>query len=1283
MGNRPFAFALVLLAVLLSFGHSAYGQGTTSRVTGTVTDTSGAAVAGATVTLTNEGTSVSLTTETSNGGTYVFDLVLPGTYTVSVEKQGFKKLVSAKNPVLVNQPATVNVALEVGDVTAVVSVEGTAEQVQTSTSGNVGSTIDQRSLEALPIVGLRGRNPLDLLNFQPGFVSGANTGGGNHVHGSRDRAFNFTLDGIDINETTAGGSNFTPLRPNPDSIQEFQFVSSNATAELGRSSGAQVTMITRSGTNEYHGNLFEYYQGPDFNANEFESNLQGIARRNFVQHIYGGSFGGPIINPGFGEGTEFFKPLKDRAFFFVNLQRLSAIETRLGGGTVYTESARNGIFRYVYGGAFNTTVNPANPPRFVPGRNAPAGSAATATGNPLGASVNADGSPRYPACVGNPPTNPPCIQSYNVITNSVMANPQFTQDPFVTGIFRSYPLPNNFSAGDGLNTAGFVYNAPQIEKQWDFTARFDVRINDSNHLYIRYAQGEQNTLNDDVNGGLPRFPGFPAIVDTFRTPKNLAINHRWSPTARFTNEFVFGLSTFGFSFNTPEPREDVPFVLNTITDAFINFNYNARKARTFQFIDNVTYDLSPHTLKAGVNFRFGRQFDDRSSAGGQIEPQVFFSAGNSNFSGFNLPTAAAAGTQANPAGMLGINSSDRSVMQATINNFIGRIGGFSQGFVVDPNNPNEWAPAGTRWNWTAYYPEYDFYVQDTWRFRQNLIFDLGLRYEIKLSPTSKDLPVLTPNQPFTIGSAPTNTLRWEEGDLFKNDFNNFSPSLGLAWDPFKNGKTSIRANYRLSYDRFPSQVFANSIFQSAPGNTFTGSIPGATIGPMDRLIRNGLPSVVPNRTPEELRQPAAFSTSAITVVDPDTKYPEVHQWFIGFQREIGWSNMIEINYVGNRGVHLFGGYDSNQVDIFAKDPRCSRNFLETFNEIRGGSTNECLTNVLFTGDPMNSAGTTTFRNITAVANTLVTTNTGGSVATAAVAVSQHTTSGAQTIGRAAFFNNPFFFQRFPQFTGALNVLDSNDVSRYNGFEFILRRRLTKGIGYQLAYTFSKSKDTRSFDPTFTTVSRGAVQSASSTPFDINNRHLNYAWSDFDRRHVLQATYVAELPLGRGKAFLGHIPRPLDWIIGGWQLSGTVFWGSGRPFTVYSGLNTFSNANQSFANCDDCPRDLGGLVEREGTWWWFSEEAAEKFSQPDPGELGETGRNYFIAPRTFQTDASLLKKLRFSERYSLDLRVDAKNLTNNASFGLPTTTQNSDTFGRIRTAVTSFSRRIQISAKFNF
>lgn len=281
--RKPIAF--LLLTVCLSA--IALGQGTASRVTGTVVDEKGSIVPGAVVTLTNEATQSVLTTETSSGGTYVFDSIQVGKYTVSVEKQGFKKAVSVGNTANVNQPLTVDFTLEVGGLSETVQVVSTAEAVQTSSSGNFGNTVEQRTLVTLPIVGNRGRNPLEFINFQPGVVTGANTGGGIHVHGSRDRAFNFTLDGIDINETSAGGSNFTPIRTNPDSLQEFQVVTGNFTADLGRSSGAQVTLVTKSGSNDFHGSLFEFYQTPRFHANEYNNIINRAQRPQFVQHIFG------------------------------------------------------------------------------------------------------------------------------------------------------------------------------------------------------------------------------------------------------------------------------------------------------------------------------------------------------------------------------------------------------------------------------------------------------------------------------------------------------------------------------------------------------------------------------------------------------------------------------------------------------------------------------------------------------------------------------------------------------------------------------------------------------------------------------------------------------------------------------------------------------------------------------------------------------------------------------------------------------------------------------------
>jgi hypothetical protein len=1229
----------------------ASGQGTTSRVTGTVQDANGAAVAAAMVTLTNEATGVSFTTETSESGAYAFDLVQAGKYTVTVEKQGFKKFISQANPVNVNVPATINASLETGGLTETVTVQAGAEQVQTSTSGNIGSTIEQKTLEALPIVGTRGRNPLDLLNFQPGVVIGGNTGGAVNVNGSRDRAFNFTLDGIDINESTAGGSNFTPLRPNPDSVQEFQVVTSNFTAELGRSSGAQVTLVTRSGSNEFHGNAFEYYRTPRLDAKSYSATIQGQPKEQFVQHIFGGSLGGPLFNPGFGDGGP--RWAKDKAFFFVNLQFLRAYDTLLVTRTVYTPLARQGIYRYAVGQA-NAPVGGSNP-----------------------ASVDITGAPILPNCSGTITTK--CIKTYDIAANPTGIG----FDPALSAVINAMPLPNNYTVGDGLNTAGFNFGSPQHEKQYDFVSKFDFNLRDNSLLYVRYAQGNQSTFGDSANGGRPVFPDTPNFVDTGRTPKNLAVNWRWSPSPTVTNEAIFGLSKFFFTFATPAPDEFFPFAFVNAATPNTNFSYNARGVRTLQFIDNLTSVRGSHTLKGGINFRFNRHRDDRSSvAASAIEPVVTFSNAEGLYTAFGLPTTAANG----------ITATDLTRLRGTIADLLGKVGSVSRAFVLDPDNPSAFLPPGSRWLNEADYTELDFYFQDNWRLRSNLVLDLGVRWEPKLTPSiANGRPILVPNQPVKLGAAPSNTLKWVEGELFDSDFSKILPSVGFAWDPFKTGKTSIRGNYRIASDRIATFLFGSSIYQSTPGNAVGPT--NSAFGNAGGLFRNIAPvitALVPSQTPDALRQPAPFSTAATNVIDPDLQFPQVHEWSLSFQREIG-KNVVELNYIGKHAVHLLGGYNVNQVNIFASVPGVGESsFLEAFNNVRASSTyNSPLINLLLTGNAGNNAGTARFRALNG------TNITQGSVAAAALVVSQRTCtlpadvtggvctnaqSGQRLLDLRGF---PFFFQPFPQFTGGLNVFDSNDYSNYAGLQFIFKRRINTGLGFQFGYTLSKSKDNRSWDPSLSTVSTGSVQSASSTPFDLRDRNLNYTWSDFDRRHVFQGTYTYDLPFGKGRTFLSNMPKALNYVIGGWETAGTVLWMSGRPFTVYSGINTVSNVVQSTADCNGCSRNSGTLVLETGRNFWFAQATRNQFSAPAPGSIGNTGRNFFLAPNYFQWDASLAKKFRITERVSFDLRFDARNVLNNPSFDNPTAVITSSIFGRINDSVTNNARRIQVSGKLSF
>jgi len=277
------------------------------------------------------------------------------------------------------------------------------------------------------------------------------------------------------------------------------------------------------------------------------------------------------------------------------------------------------------------------------------------------------------------------------------------------------------------------------------------------------------------------------------------------------------------------------------------------------------------------------------------------------------------------------------------------------------------------------------------------------------------------------------------------------------------------------------------------------------------------------------------------------------------------------------------------------------------------------------------------------------------------------------------------------------VLDSHDISTYHAFEAQLQRRFSGGLSFQFSYTFAKSLDTRSFDPAFTTVSTGANQQASSSPFDIRNRDLNYARSDFDRRHAFQGSAVYDLPFGTGRRWGNNWHPALNEILGGWALTGSLVWTSGRPFTIYAGSNTFSSVVQSPADCKGCTPDMikRFFDAQSGTEFYFdlltrgaAFDAATNtrgiFSIPSPGQLGNTGRNFFTMPSFFNLNLSVGKRMRITENQNLEYRLEMQNATNTPSFGLPESAIITNTlFGRSRGNTTSSSRKIQMALKYNF
>src|SRR5438876_2903529 len=434
---------LVSFSVLLVLSLAVIAQTGTSNITGTVRDTNGAVVAGATVTAKNEATGVTSTQTTTESGLYSFSSLPVGQYTITVEKKGFKTLQKTHNALQVGEPLTVDAALEVGAVSETVTVTGGTEQLQTA-NATMGNVVEQKAIEALP---LNGRNPLTLLLLEPGVVqrSAGGAGSGVHVNGARDRAYNVTIDGIEANESSVPNPVSNLYRINPDNVQEFKVTTNNATAEEGRNSGASISIATRSGTSEYHGRVFGFFRNDALNSNEWFANAQKTPKPVIRMFQYGFEMGGPIK--------------KNKTFFFGSYQTnridfTQPIDQTYGIPIVLTQSARSGVFHY-----------------FVPDPAAPVvrGGQTILRNNILLVDPNT-GALNVPLCAT--PTSIGCVRTYDsrLASNNIQARPL---DTAVATLLTPMPLPNKFTSGDGLNTATVLWNPPTAVRGPAINARID------------------------------------------------------------------------------------------------------------------------------------------------------------------------------------------------------------------------------------------------------------------------------------------------------------------------------------------------------------------------------------------------------------------------------------------------------------------------------------------------------------------------------------------------------------------------------------------------------------------------------------------------------------------------------------------------------------------------------------------------------------------------------------------------------------------------------------------
>src|SRR5438876_11608875 len=521
--------SVIRLTILLVMATVALAQTATSRITGTVGDASGALVPGAMVTAKNEDTGVTYTQMTTEAGLCGFASLPVGTYAITVALAGFKTTNKTGNILEINTPLVINLSLEVGGVTETVEVAAVTEVLQT-TNAAIGNVVERKAIVDLP---LNGRNPLALIALEPGVVqrSAGAAGSGIHVNGARDRSVNVTVDGIEANESSVPNPLSNLYRLNPDNLQEYKVTTNNATPEEGRNSGASVSVATRSGTNQFHGTLFEFVRNTALNANEFFASAQGTPKPEIKMHQFGFEVGGPIQ--------------KNKTFFFgswqgQNTKFAQPIDQTFGIPRMYTPDALSGIFRYFVADPVNPLVlNGQTITRNTPLLVDPATGAYR---------------PGVRDCASASELN--CVRSFHMFANDPL---RIGADPKMAALFKTYPQPNSYSVGDGLNTAAYVWNPPTRNEGPNYMGRIDHNFNDRNTLFVRWLQADQNTLEGDPLNARPQvFPGFPPLGEVFRSTKNLAISYRHTFSPSVVNEMTTGFSRFIFLFTQGETNPSFP-----------------------------------------------------------------------------------------------------------------------------------------------------------------------------------------------------------------------------------------------------------------------------------------------------------------------------------------------------------------------------------------------------------------------------------------------------------------------------------------------------------------------------------------------------------------------------------------------------------------------------------------------------------------------------------------------------------------------------------------------------